>query len=230
MNEEMIDELLNLFQEIESDTDIRAVVITGDSKAFSAGADIQGIHEAGSLKMEYFIAKSHQFLNKVAHSLKPVIAAIAGPALGGGCELCLACDIRIAAKGAKFGQPEIDLGIIPGAGGTQRLANLVGKGWAHYLILSGKTIKAEDAFRIGLIQELTEPEELLPMAMRLAERLAAKSPLALRAAKQCLNFSDSRLEGLAYEQKAWALLFSGKDQKEGMKAFLEKRVPNFTGE
>lgn len=230
-NSEMIEELDYIFGEIAKDDQVRAIIVTGGSKVFAAGGDIKYFSEASPLEMEAFIAKCHRMQEKVVFADKPVIAAVAGMALGGGCELALACDIRIAAENAQFGQPEINLGIIPGAGGTQRLTRLVGPGWARYLIMTGQVIDAVQALNIGLVNEVVAVEMLMPTAKKIAAQLASKSPVAMRMAKTCLNIADSvdLPSGLRFEQKAWALLFSSEDQTEGMQAFLSRRSPSFKG-
>ena len=230
-NSELLRELAELLDKIAGDESVRALILTGGEKVFVAGGDIQFMSQATPLEMEEFIALGHKVYDRIANFNKPVIAAIAGMALGGGCELALACDIRIAAENAKFGQPEINLGIIPGAGGTQRLSRVVGSGWANYLIMTGKTIKADLALKIGLVTEILPAEQLMTRAGELALELAAKSPVAMRLAKSCINngANSSLSAGLLYEQKVWALLFATEDQKEGMTAFLEKRKPEFKG-
>lgn len=230
-NSELLGELAELLDEVAGDERVRALILTGGEKVFVAGGDIQFMAQATPLEMERFIALGHKVYDRIANFEKPVIAAIAGLALGGGCELALACDIRIAADNAKFGQPEINLGIMPGAGGTQRLSRVVGAGWASYLIMTGKTIPADLALQIGLVTEIHPADQLLAKARELALKLAAKSPVAMRLAKSCIsNGANSSLSsGLLYEQKVWALLFATEDQKEGMAAFLEKRKPEFKG-
>ncbi|MDQ7093227.1 enoyl-CoA hydratase-related protein [Desulfosporosinus sp. PR] len=231
-NSELLGELAELLDEIAEDEEVRVLILTGGEKVFVAGGDIQYMSQATPLEMERFIALGHKVYDRIADFDKPVIAAIAGMALGGGCELALACDIRIAADNARFGQPEINLGIIPGAGGTQRLSRVVGSGWVNYLIMTGKIIKADLALKIGLVTEILPAEQLMTRAGELARELAAKSPVAMRLAKSCLNngANGSLSSGLLYEQKVWALLFATEDQKEGMAAFLEKRKPEFKGQ
>lgn len=231
LNDILMTELSCLMDQIAKDDEVKAVIITGGSKVFAAGGDIAYMSTADSSIAEAFIGLCHEALDKIANLDKPVIAAIAGMALGGGCELALACDIRMAAEGTLLGQPEINLGIIPGAGGTQRLARIVGMGWAKQLILSGDNLKAEQALQIGLVTKVVPVESLLDEAKKLAGKLAAKGTIAMRTAKKCINYGDSvdLPSGLLFEQKAWALLFSTEDQKEGMKAFIEKRKPQFSG-
>jgi enoyl-CoA hydratase len=224
-------ELSYLMDQIAKDDEVKSVIVTGGTKVFAAGGDIAYMLTADSLKAEAFISLCHEALDKIANLDKPVIAALAGMALGGGCELALACDIRIAAEGTIIGQPEINLGIIPGAGGTQRLARTVGIGWAKQLIFSGDNLKADQALQIGLVTKVVPLESLMVEAKKLASKLAAKGTIAMRMAKKCINYGVSvdLPSGLLFEQKAWALLFSTEDQKEGMKAFVEKRKPQFSG-
>ena len=231
VNEDMIDELSIVLDGLNADPEVKAVVVTGGTKVFAAGGDIKYMADASSQEMEHFITKCHATVDKISNSSKPFIAAVSGMALGGGCELALACDIRIASINAIFGQPEINLGIIPGSGGTQRLARLVGEGWAKYLIFSGKSIDAKKSLEIGLVQEVVEVSDLLDTAKKLATSLAKKSPIAMGVAKTCINYGRNTdlPSALAFERKAWALLFSTEDQKEGMNAFLEKRNPKFSG-
>jgi len=230
-NAASVTELSKAVDIIENDDEVRAVVFTGGTNVFAAGGDIKYMSEADAQEMERFIARAHALHDRIAASSKPYIAAIAGLALGGGCELALACDIRIAADNAILGQPEINLAIIPGAGGTQRLPRVVGSGWARHLILTGEMIDAQTALKIGLVTKVVAVDELLETARKLAKSLGHKSPGAMSAAKKCLLLSETTdlAAGLAYEQKAWAFLFCSEDQTEGMKAFLEKRRPQYQG-
>ena len=230
-NELTIDEMTIAVNDANADDNVTAVIMTGGPNLFAAGGDIKYMSETGPLVAERFIGKCHRMMDSVANSGKPYIAAIGGLALGGGCEMALACDIRIAAENAIFGQPEINLAIIPGGGGTQRLGRIVGSGWARHLILTGEMIDAQKAYSIGLVTKVVPPEELLETANKYAKSLGRKSQGAMAAAKKCLLLSDTTdlATGLAYEQKAWAFLFGGEDQTEGMKAFLEKRRPEYTG-
>lgn len=231
LNHELMTELDKLMDAVAEDDEVKAVIITGNARAFAAGADIPYMVNAGPLKAEAFIELCHRAFEKVANLDKPVIAAIAGLALGGGCELALCCDIRVAAEGAAIGQPEINLGIIPGAGGTQRLPRLVGEGWAKQLILTGDTIDAETAMKIGLVTKVVTAERLMDEAKEIAGKLAAKAPIAMRMAKRCINCGGSvdLSSGLSFERKIWSFLFGTADQKEGMQAFLEKRRAQFKG-
>jgi enoyl-CoA hydratase len=232
LNSQVLDELCQVFFELNSNEEISVVVITGEGeKAFVAGADIGEMSSLTSLEGERFMRKGQETLSMIENLDKIVIAAVNGFALGGGCELAMACDIRLAARSAKIGQPEVNLGIIPGFGGTQRLSRLVGRGKAKQLIFSGDHIPAEEAHRIGLVDEVYDSEELLEKAKELAGKIASKGPLAVRACKMLINKGlDCDLDtGLHLEREAIAVLFSTQDQKEGMKAFLEKRKPDFKG-
>lgn len=231
LNDTLIKELSAVLDEIAGDPEIRAVIITGGAKVFAAGGDIAFMIEADAPAAEQFVEGVREAFEKIEKMSKPVVAAISGLALGGGCELAMACDIRIAAEGTLFGQPEINLGIMPGAGGTQRLTRLVGPGWAKYMILTGQNIDAETALKIGLVTRVVGRDDLMEEARKTAGLLASKSPIALKTAKSCI---DKALEvdldsGLSYEIKSWALLFTTQDQKEGMRAFLEKRKAVFKG-
>ncbi|MDD3268019.1 MAG: enoyl-CoA hydratase-related protein [Syntrophomonadaceae bacterium] len=231
INDEMMMELSALMDEIAVDDEIRALILTGGPKIFAAGGDIGYIAKLNTLQAEAFVALVHEAIDKIANLDKPVIAAVAGLALGGGCELALACDIRIATEGSKFGLPEINLGIIPGAGAGQRLPRIVGMGWAKYLILTGTTIDADTALHIGLLSRVVPAGQLMEEANKIAGSFLSKSPVALRTAKKCLNYGENvdLPSGLVFEQKMWSFLFSTEDQKEGMNAFIEKRKPEFKG-
>ncbi len=231
LNDVLLRELSQLMDLIASDEEIKAVILTGGKKVFAAGGDIAYIGSLDAVGAAAFVALAQEAVDKIDNLEKPVIAAINGLALGGGCELALAADIRLAAEGAIFGLPEINLGIIPGAGGTQRLSRLVGPGWAKYLIYTGENIDGKMALKIGLINGLFLQDQLMEEARKLAQKLAAKAPLALRAAKSCINYGTGvdLGSGLQYEQKAWAFLFATQDQKEGFNAFLEKRKAGFVG-
>jgi enoyl-CoA hydratase len=224
--------LLAAARELSADGSIRAVVLTGGGdKSFVAGADIAAMSTLTPEQARQWGALGQAVMSAIEASPQPWVAAVNGFALGGGCELALACDIRLAAENAKFGQPEINLGITPGFGGTQRLSRNVGEGWAKYLILSGRIIRAEEALRIGLVQALFPRDELMTQAMKLAEELAGKSPLAMRYCKSAVNAAaDTDLEtGQRIERDLFALAFATDDQTEGMQAFLQKRAPEFTG-
>jgi enoyl-CoA hydratase/carnithine racemase len=226
MRQELADAVIAL----SSDTEIRAIVVTGGPQVFAAGADInEFVDETPAGLMRKGEERHWQAIAKVP---QPLIAAVNGYALGGGMELAMSCDILIAGENAKFGQPEVRLGIIPGAGATQRLPRAVGKYLAMRLILTGEIISAPEAFAMGLVSRLVPDSDVQDEARKLAERIAALPPLAVRAAKQAILLSDSMsLEaGLHLERRAFESLFSTFDKHEGMRAFLEKREPRFIGE
>ncbi|AIY89842.1 enoyl-CoA hydratase/isomerase family protein [Geoglobus acetivorans] len=222
-------ELKEALDEVEGRA--KVLVITGSGKAFAAGADINELLQRTSLDCMEAAKLGSELFNRIEELDIPVIAAINGYALGGGCELAMACDIRIASRKAKFGQPEINLALIPGAGGTQRLPRLVGMGMAKKLILTGEIIDAETAHRLGLVEEVVEEDGLMERAMEIAEKIAEKSPIAVKFAKKAINSAKSMslADGLKYELTLFSMLFSTNDAREGMKAFLEKRKPEFRG-
>jgi enoyl-CoA hydratase len=231
LNAELRSAFLGALEEIGRDSAIRAVVVTGaGDKAFVAGADIAEF-EGRSPVDQFRVMKSPTMFDALERFPKPVIAAVNGFCLGGGMELALACDIRIASTGAKFGQPEVNLGIIPGGGGTQRLPRVVGMGAALRLILSGDMIDATEAHRLGLVEEVVAPDQLMSRAMALAEMIASKSPVAVMAAKEATRaaLSMSLSEGMKIETALFQLCFSSEDKAEGVRAFLEKRAAKFTG-
>ena len=226
MNAATLGELETVVAEIVSNPAIRAAIITGaGSKAFVAGADIAALRDMTSTEARDLALQAHRIYAAIERSPKPFIAAVNGYALGGGCELAMACDIRLASENAKFGQPEINIGILPGFGGTQRLPRLVGKGRALEIILTGDMIDAREALRIGLVNRVTAQDELLVEARKLAGKIAAKGLVALRLCKDAVgNGSEMDLtRGCAYEAELFGYSFSTADQKEGMGAFLEKR-------
>jgi enoyl-CoA hydratase len=224
-------EIIDALDALRDDDDVRVIVFTGaGDKAFIAGADITEFAERSPLEQRAAMDGRRVF-DEIAAYPKPTIAMINGFALGGGCELALACDIRVAARSARFGQPEIRLGLIPGGGGTQRLPRLVGRGTALRLILTGELIDAEEAFRIGLVDVLAADEELRAHTQQLARAIAAHSPVALRLAKAAVAAaSESPLTaGLALERELFITAFASDDRREGVTAFLEKRAAQFTG-
>jgi enoyl-CoA hydratase len=226
-------ELLEAIAGLSADASVRAVVLTGaGDKAFVAGADVAEMAAFTPEGAEEFARLGHRVCTGIEEAPQPWIAAVNGFALGGGCELALACDVRFAANEAKFGQPEIGLGITPGFGGTQRLPRAVGLGWAKFLVLTGKPIRAEEAYRIGLVQGVCPREELMDRVMKVADSFASRSLLTLNACKRAVQAScEAELTtGLEIETGLFAECFATHDQKEGMGAFLEKRTPEFTGE
>ncbi len=227
LNKKMVLELDKAFEELAADKQVKVVIITGE-KNFVAGADIRNMIDLNPEMAKEF-AFRHTF-NKIENCPKPVIAAISGFALGGGLELALACDLRIAAPNAKVGFPEINLGIFPGAGGTQRLPRLIGTAKAKELIYTGDIIGAAKAEKYGLVNAIAD--DPLDEAMKLAKKLIVKAPVALKLAKQCINlaFDVDAKTGFEFEAINWASTFATEDQKEGMKAFMEKRKAVFTGE
>ena len=215
--------------EMGEDDAIRCIVLTGNDKSFAAGADIKEMAGAGTIDM--LLRGTHKLWRTIAACPKPVIAAVSGFALGGGCELAMTCDIIIAGESARFGQPEVKIGIIPGGGGTQRLTRAAGKYKAMRYILTGDFIGAKEAFDMGLASEIVPDAAVEKRAVEMAKQIAELSPLAVQQAKEAvLRGMDAALEtGLALETKAIQILFSSQDQKEGMAAFIEKRKPKFSG-
>jgi enoyl-CoA hydratase len=227
-----LEELRDRLLELRDDADARVIVLTGSGeKAFVAGADIKYMSGLDVEEAKEWGGLGHACGQLLETMAKPTIAAINGFALGGGCELALACDLRYAARSAKLGQPEINLGIIPGWGGTQRLARVCGLGFAKELILTGRTVGAEEAERRGLVNAVYEDGELREKVLEVARTLASKSPLALAHAKEAVNLAlqGSHQAGLDQEATFFAMLFSSEDQKEGMEAFVAKREPRFAG-
>lgn len=230
LNGALLGELADALDSLDTDAGTRVIVVTGDDRAFAAGADIAEMADASVAEM--VTRPNLAQWDRMRKVRTPLIAAVAGYALGGGCELAMMCDMIVAAETARFGQPEINLGIIPGGGGTQRLVRAVGKARAMELILTGRMMSANEAFAAGLITKVVPAELFLTEAMRLAREIASKPPLAVRMAKDAvLKAFDTALEtGLDYERGSFNLLFATEDRREGMRAFLEKRNPVFTGE
>ncbi|MCB9358086.1 MAG: enoyl-CoA hydratase/isomerase family protein [Calditrichaeota bacterium] len=229
LNMALMDELVATLEELDNDDAIRAIVLTGDQRAFAAGADIMEMADADSTEM----LRRDQFAkwDRIRKLKKPLIAAVSGFALGGGCELMMHCDMVIASETAQFGQPEIKIGVMPGAGGTQRLTRTVGKARAMEMVLTGKFIGAKQAEAWGLVNRVVPVEVYLTEAQKLAHEIAQMSPVAVRLAKEAVlkNYESFLLDGLEFERKNFYLLFSTEDQKEGMQAFIEKRPAKFTG-
>jgi enoyl-CoA hydratase len=230
LNARLNDELGHAVAAFDADAEIGCMLLTGSDKAFAAGADIKEM--AAKSAVEVFMGDFTGGWDAVARARKPVVAAVAGFALGGGCELAMQCDLIIAADTAKFGQPEIKLGIIPGIGGTQRLPRAVGKAKAMDLILTGRMMDAAEAERAGLVARVVPAASLMEEACKIAETIAAMSLPALIAAKEAVNraFESPLAEGFRFERRVFATLFATADQKEGMAAFVEKRPPKFTNE
>ena len=230
LNATLRSELLGAVEALDADADVGCILITGSDKAFAAGADIKEMADKSYIDM--FRADYAADYERLTRVRKPVIAAVAGFALGGGCELAMMCDFIIAADNAKFGQPEIKLGIIPGIGGTQRLARAVGKAKAMDLILTGRMMDAAEAERSGLVARVVPAASLMEEAIKVAETIAAMSQPSLLAAKEAVNrsFETSLAEGLRFERRVFHALFATKDRKEGMAAFIAKRPPRFTNE
>jgi len=229
LNSELITELVRALEEFDGDSTINVIIITGGEKVFAAGADLKEMSRATTVDL--IISRRFELWDRIRKTCKPIVAAVSGFCLGGGNELALNCDIIIASETAVFGQPEVNVGIMPGAGGTQRLTRIVGKTKAMEMILTGESISAEEAHRVGLVSKVVPVESLMGEAKRMAREIAAKPPLSIRAAKQAiLRASDTTLEiGLDYERNLFYSLFTTEDAHEGMRAFLEKRRPIFKG-
>lgn len=229
LNNVLLDELMTALERFDQETAVRSMIITGNDKAFAAGADIRKMVDSSPIEMllDSFIDQFDRLQN--VH--KPVIAAVSGWCLGGGCELAMACEMIIASETARFGQPEINLGVIPGAGGTQRLTRAVGKAVAMEMILNNRTLTADEAYQFGLINHVYPVADYLNESIALAKELANRPPLAVRLAKEAVNHAYEAFlgEGILAERRAFYLLFGSEDQKEGMQAFIEKRKPEWKG-
>lgn len=230
LSPELMQELMDALESYDQDPHIGCMIITGSEKAFAAGADIKFMAGAASPADMLYSAFVHQWA-RLAKISKPVIAAVSGYALGGGCELALACDMIVASESAKFGQPEINLGVIPGAGGTQRLTRVVGKALAMEMILNNRTLSAEEALQFGLVNRVAPLASYLDEALALASSIAARAPIAVRLAKEAINavFETPLQSGLNFERNLFYMLFSTLDQKEGMDAFINKRPADWQG-
>lgn len=232
LNADTLNELDDCFTGLEKCQDTKVVIITGaGGKSFVAGADIKELYEDTAITGHARALYGQAVYSKIENLSKPVIAAVNGFALGGGCEMAIACDIRLASEKAKFGQPEVNLGIIPGYGGTQRLARLVGPGMAKKLIFTGDIIRADEALRIGLVDGVYPPEELMNEAVSLANKIISKGPIAVRLAKKAINLGmDTDLKsGLEHEAALFSAICATEDKNEGTGAFLEKRETKFSG-
>lgn len=231
LNALVIDEMETVFRSVESDSAVKGVVITGAGpKSFVAGADIKQFQELSAPAAEKFARRGQAVFSLIEDLPKPVVAAVNGFALGGGCELALACHMRIASPSASFGQPEINLGIIPGYGGTQRLPKLIGRGLAIELILTGERVSAQRAYEIGLVNKVVAAESLIKQARHLVTRATSKAPIAIRLALQAINAAGGEREkGMKYEAKLFGQSLATEDAAEGVNAFIEKRQPEFRG-
>lgn len=230
LNRQLMSEVRDALKQLDEDEQVRVIILTGGEKVFAAGADIKQMANATAIDM----VNIDQFStwDQIKKTKKPIIAAVSGFALGGGCELAMTCDMIIASETAKFGQPEIKIGTMPGAGGTQRLTRAIGKVRAMELVLTGKFISAEEALQYGLINRIVPTELMMHETLLLAAEIAKQSPVAVKLAKEAVNqaFNSTLDEGLVFERKNFYLTFASNDQKEGMAAFVEKRSPNFKGD
>ncbi len=229
LSPQLMQELRDVLADLDSNNNVRVIMLTGNEKAFAAGADIK--HMADKSAIDMLLIDQFNTWDQIRKTKKPLIAAVSGFALGGGCELAMMCDMIIASETARFGQPEIKIGVIPGAGGTQRLTRAIGKAKAMELVLTGRFLTAEEAHFYGLVNKIVPVEMYLQEAVRLASEIAAMSPIAVQLAKEAVNRSFETLldEGLHFERKNFYLTFASNDQKEGMNAFIEKRKPEFKG-
>lgn len=229
LNNQLMREVMDALETFDKDHSIGAMVVTGNEKAFAAGADIK---EMADKSIEEMMDQDHiAVFGRIRTIQKPVIAAVSGWALGGGCEVALSCDLIVASESARFGQPEINIGVIPGAGGTQRLTRAVGKAIAMEMILNDRRLTAQEAYQLGMVNRVVPVESYLDEALKLAEEIAARAPVAVRAAKKMINqaYEQALSEGLATEKQEFYNLFATQDQKEGMQAFIEKRQPLWKG-
>jgi enoyl-CoA hydratase len=229
LNHDLLRELMQSLADFDENEDIGAVVITGNERAFAAGADIKEM--SGASPVEMLRSGQIALFDRIRSIKKPLLAAVAGFCLGGGCELAMSCDLIVAAENSRFGQPEVTLGVIPGAGGTQRLTRAVGKAIAMEMILNNRVLSAVEAYQFGLVNRVASVERFLDETLALAAEIAGRAPLAVRLAKEAVNnaYETSLTDGLADERRAFYLLFASEDQKEGMAAFLEKRKPGWKG-
>jgi enoyl-CoA hydratase len=229
LNKQLMEELRDSLVALDKNEQVRVIVLTGNEQAFAAGADIKQMADKGAIDM--LVIDQFSTWDQIRKTKKPLIAAVSGFALGGGCELAMMCDMIMASETAKFGQPEIKIGTIPGAGGTQRLTRALGKAKSMDLILTGRFLSAEEAHFYGLVNKVLPVEMLLPETFKLASEIAQLSPIAVQLGKEAINrsFETHLDEGLAYERRNFYLTFASEDQKEGMKAFIEKRKPVYKG-
>jgi enoyl-CoA hydratase len=230
LNIQTMHDLVEVLESLDKDPEVRCIILTGNDKAFAAGADIREMADASAIEM--LLRDQFARWDRIRKVKKPIIAAVSGFALGGGCELVMTCDMVIASETARFGQPEISIGVMPGAGGTQRLTRAVGKAKAMEMVLTGRMITAQEALQWGLVNKVVPVEYLMEEAKEWAREIASKPPVAIALAKESvLKAFDTTIEGgLEFERKNFYLLFASQDQKEGMKAFTEKRTPQWKGE
>jgi enoyl-CoA hydratase len=229
LSDDLMEQLVSALQELDADDGVRCIVLGGNERAFAAGADIGELARASAI--ELYFARRIERWDAIRNLWTPLVAAVSGYCLGGGCELALACDLIVASESAKFGQPETSLGIIPGAGGTQRLTRAVGKALAMDVILSGRMLSADEALTAGLVARVVAKEAWLEEAKRVAREIASKGPVATRLAKEAVDRAyESTLQlGLEYERRALYLAFASEDAREGLTAFTEKRKPDWEG-
>jgi enoyl-CoA hydratase len=229
LNPQLLTELVDALEDFDRDPEVRCIALLGSDRAFAAGADIGTMADASPIDM----LRDNVFarIERIRDLTTPVVAGVSGFALGGGCELAMACDLIIASESAQFGQPEINLGIIPGAGGTQRLTRAVGKALAMDMLLTGRSLSAMEARDAGLVARVVAPEAWRDETLAVCRTIATKSPLALQMAREAVNqaFETTLRGGIEFERRAFHVLFASDDQKEGMRAFLDKRTPAFTG-
>jgi enoyl-CoA hydratase len=225
----LMQELVDALEHHDADPAIRAIVLTGGPTVFAAGADIKEMADASAVDM--LMRNNIGLFDRVRHVSKPVIAAVAGYALGGGCELAMLCDIIVAGENARFGQPEINIGLIPGAGGTQRLTRTVGKFVANEMVMTGRMLNAEEALRFGLAARIVPQEIVVDEAVRLGKEISAKAPISVRLAKEAVTraFEGRVDDGIEFERKLFYMLFATQDAHEGMHAFVDKRQPTYEG-
>jgi enoyl-CoA hydratase len=229
LNNQLMRELMDALESFDKNDSVGAIVITGNEKAFAAGADIK---EMAGKSIQQMMDTDHiAVFGRIRTIQKPVIAAVSGWALGGGCEIALSCDMIVVSESAQFGQPEINIGVIPGAGGTQRLTHAVGKAIAMEMILNDRRLSAKEAYQLGMVNRVVPVDGYLDEALKLAEEIASRAPIAVRAAKKMINqaFERTLANGLAAEKQEFYNLFATEDQKEGMRAFIEKRKPEWKG-
>jgi enoyl-CoA hydratase len=229
LNLQLMQELRDTLQQLDKNDKVRVIIITGNDQAFAAGADIKQMADKSAIDM--LVTDQFSTWDQIRKTKKPIVAAVSGFALGGGCELAMTCDMIIASETARFGQPEIKIGVMPGAGGTQRLTKAIGKVKAMELVLTGRFLSADEALTYRIVNKVVPIEMYLREALQLAKEIAQLSPLAVQLAKEAVNrsFETHLEEGLQFERKNFYLAFASEDQKEGMKAFIEKRKPEYKG-